>query len=336
MESRMKTAAMLSLFLIVSLPGTRFSCAALQVERVNSPELEEAGKLSRQALLLFAENKFDEALAPAKQALEIREKVLGRDHEQVAASLDNLADIYVAQQKYVVAEPLYKRSLAILEKKWGPESKYLTSTIESLALVRFALRDSGGSEKLYLRSLAIKEKVLGPDDPGTGKTLAIIGVFYERIEKPAKAAEFFKRSLAVKEKELGPNHPNLVEPLYNCACSLIAANKPSEAKAYQLRADTIVAAPAPVSRGFVLQGNATLRVEPEYPPEARRQRVSGQVVVEVKVDECGRVIDARAVKGHADLVEGAIKAARQWRFTSTRLAGRPVKVIGTITFNFHL
>lgn len=331
----MKTAAMLSLFLIVSLPGTRFSCA-LQGERVNSPELEEAGKLSRQVLSLFAEKKFDEALALAKQALEIREKILGRDHEEVASSLDSLADIYVAQQKYGVAEPLYRRSLASLEKKWGPESKYLTNTIESLALVRFALHDNGSAEKLYLRSLAIKEKVRGPDDPGTGKTLGTIGVFYERIEKPAKAAEFFKRSLAVKEKELGPNHPNLVEPLYSCACSLIAANKPSEAKAYQLRADSIVAAPTPVSRGFVLQGSATLRVEPEYPPQARHDRVSGQVIVEVKVDECGRVIDARAVKGHVQLVEGAIKAARQWQFKPTKLAGRPVKVIGTITFNFHI
>jgi TonB family protein len=332
----MKMAAMLSVFLFICLPGTRFGCVALQQEAVKSLELEEAARLSGQVLALFTEKKFEEALGLAKQALEIREKVLGQDHESVASSLDSIADIYVAQEKYGAAEPLYRRSLAILEKKWGPESKNLTSTIESLALVRFALRDNGGAEKLYSRSLAIKEKALGPDDPGTGRILETMGVFYERIEKPARAAEFFKRSLAVKEKELGPNHPDLIETLFNCACAYVAANKASDAKPYQLRAASIEESLPSIKRGFVLQGSAILKVDPEYPPEARRARVSGKVVVEVTVDECGRVIAARALSGHVDLVEGAIKAARQWRFTRTKLGGRPVKVIGTITFNFNI
>jgi TonB family protein len=332
----MKMAVMLSLFLLVSLPGTRCGCVALQQEDTKSAELEQASKLSRQVLSLFSENKFDEALPLAKQALEITEKILGRDHEAVASSLQSIADIHVARQKYDLADPLYRRSITILEKKWGLDSEHLTSTIESLALVRFALRDNGGAEKLYLRSLAIKEKVLGANDPGTGQTQGTIGAFYERNEKYTKAADFLKRSLAVKEKELGPNHPSLAEPLYNCACALFAGNKPSEAKEYQLRADRITGAPAPVTRGFVLQGSAIFRAEPEYPLQARRDRVSGQVIVEVKVDECGRVIDARAVKGHVQLAEGAVNAARQWRFTRSKLAGRPVKVIGTITFNFNM
>lgn len=64
-------AAMLSLFLLVPLPGTRLSCVVLPVESVNSPELEATSKLSRQVVSLFTENRFEEALAPAKLALEI-------------------------------------------------------------------------------------------------------------------------------------------------------------------------------------------------------------------------------------------------------------------------
>ncbi|MFY9569789.1 MAG: TonB family protein [Blastocatellia bacterium] len=311
-------------------------CRCCADRPANSPALEEASKLSRQAASLFAENKFEEALNLAKQSLELREKVLGMDHELVASSLNIVADIRVAQQKYELADSLYKRSLAVLEKRWGPDSKFLTTTLESLALVRFALRDNGGAEKLYLRSLAIKQKVLGPDAAGTASTLGELGVFYQRIDKHAKAAEFFSRSLTVEERELGPNNPGLLEPLYNCACALFAANKASEAKAYQLRAESIAAA-APIRRsGFVFQGSAILRVEPEYPLQARRDRVSGTVVIEVKVDECGKVIEARALTGHVQLVDGALQAARRWRFARTRLEGRPVKVIGTITFNFNL
>lgn len=88
--------------------------------------------------------------------------------------------------------------------------------------------------------------------------------------------------------------------------------------------------------GGVLQGSATKRVEPVYPPLAKAAHVSGSVVVEVTVDEEGRVISARVISGHPLLKDTAVAAARGWTFTPTRLQGDPVKVIGTITFNFQL
>jgi TonB family protein len=60
------------------------------------------------------------------------------------------------------------------------------------------------------------------------------------------------------------------------------------------------------------------------------------VVVEVTVDEEGKVISARAISGHPLLKDAAVEAARGWTFTPTKLQGDPVKVIGTITFNFIL
>jgi TonB family protein len=88
--------------------------------------------------------------------------------------------------------------------------------------------------------------------------------------------------------------------------------------------------------GGVLQGSATKRAEPTYPPLAKAAQVSGSVVVEVTVDEEGTVIAARPISGHALLKDAAVSAARKWTFTPTTLQGVPVKVIGTITFNFEL
>ncbi|HEY9232120.1 MAG TPA: TonB family protein [Blastocatellia bacterium] len=88
--------------------------------------------------------------------------------------------------------------------------------------------------------------------------------------------------------------------------------------------------------GGVLQGSATRRVEPVYPPLAKTARVGGPVVVEITVDETGKVIAARTISGHPLLKSAAEAAARGWEFTPTALQGTPVKVIGTITFNFHL
>jgi TonB family protein len=88
--------------------------------------------------------------------------------------------------------------------------------------------------------------------------------------------------------------------------------------------------------GGVLQGMATRRVEPTYPPLAKAAGVSGPVVVEVTIDEQGAVISASALSGHPLLKDAAVTAARRWLFTPTSLAGTPVKVIGTITFNFQM
>jgi TonB family protein len=88
--------------------------------------------------------------------------------------------------------------------------------------------------------------------------------------------------------------------------------------------------------GGVFQGNATKRVEPKYPREAKAARIFGSVVVEVTVNQVGRVISARALSGPAELREAAVDAAKRWEFSPTMLSGWPVMVIGTITFNFNL
>jgi protein TonB len=88
--------------------------------------------------------------------------------------------------------------------------------------------------------------------------------------------------------------------------------------------------------GGVLQGSALSRVEPSYPPLAKAAHVTGSVMVEITIDENGRVVSASALSGHPLLKDAAVQAARGWKFAPTMLSGVPVKVIGTITFNFQM
>ena len=89
----------------------------------------------------------------------------------------------------------------------------------------------------------------------------------------------------------------------------------------------------PVSGG-VLNGKATYLPKPAYPPIAKAAHASGIVNVQVMVDENGNVISANAVSGHPMLQAAAVAAARQAKFTPTKLAGRPVKVTGVLIYNF--
>jgi TonB family protein len=89
----------------------------------------------------------------------------------------------------------------------------------------------------------------------------------------------------------------------------------------------------PVSFG-VLNGKAISKPMPPYPALAKAANVSGTVVVQVLIDEDGKVTEARAVSGHKLLRESAENAARNARFAPTQLSGKPVKVTGVITYTF--
>jgi protein TonB len=88
--------------------------------------------------------------------------------------------------------------------------------------------------------------------------------------------------------------------------------------------------------GGVLNGKAISKPQPPYPAIARAARASGAVVVQVTVDESGKVISAHAISGNPLLQQAAVQASYGWRFSPTLLTGQPVKVTGTITFNFTL
>ncbi|MEK7725335.1 MAG: TonB family protein [Acidobacteriota bacterium] len=88
-----------------------------------------------------------------------------------------------------------------------------------------------------------------------------------------------------------------------------------------------------VSKG-VINGTATSLPKPAYPPAAKAIRVSGDVSVQVTIDEQGNVISANAVSGHALLKQVSEQAARSAKFKPTLLSNQPVKVTGIIVYKF--
>ncbi len=104
------------------------------------------------------------------------------------------------------------------------------------------------------------------------------------------------------------------------------------------------------SAGPTVGPKAIRFVEPEYTSEARRRRVRAEVVVEVFVDDGGRVLDTRIeerflLEGDGTartpvaevgfgLEEAALSAAKRWIFRPARENGSPVSSYTTLTFTF--
>jgi TonB family protein len=99
---------------------------------------------------------------------------------------------------------------------------------------------------------------------------------------------------------------------------------------------TIVGAvPAPKAiNGGVMNGKANSLPLPQLPAIAKQAGASGTVTVQITIDEDGNVIAAQATSGHPLLRAAAVSAAREAKFSPTKLGGQPVKVQGVLIYNF--
>lgn len=86
----------------------------------------------------------------------------------------------------------------------------------------------------------------------------------------------------------------------------------------------------------ILVGKAISKPSPQYPTIAKAAGVQGPVVVQVLIDEQGRVVSAKVTSGHPLLQQAALQTAYRWKFSPTVLTGTPVKVTGVVTYNFVL
>jgi protein TonB len=79
------------------------------------------------------------------------------------------------------------------------------------------------------------------------------------------------------------------------------------------------------------------RVEPAYPPIARRQALTGQVSLRALVNERGTVDNVEVLATtRRDFSDAAIAAVRRWRFTPAMKDGVPVKVWHQVQISFTL
>jgi len=103
---------------------------------------------------------------------------------------------------------------------------------------------------------------------------------------------------------------------------------------------TLISTVPAVSEGLslfqVVEGTLLHRVDPTYPMNALRQRIQGQVVLEVRISTDGSVYGAKAIRGEPILSQAAVEAVREWRFNPYRMNDKPLDVAAQITFKYGL
>lgn len=78
------------------------------------------------------------------------------------------------------------------------------------------------------------------------------------------------------------------------------------------------------------------QVKPPYPPMALQTRTQGVVRMQAIIARDGSIQQLKVIMGHPLLVQAAVDAVKQWRYSPTTLSGQPVEVVTQIDVNFVL
>jgi TonB family protein len=95
---------------------------------------------------------------------------------------------------------------------------------------------------------------------------------------------------------------------------------------------------APMGEAGLRKYRATKRVLPVYPTESLKNGISGRVIVDILVDEYGKVPEAKVNQAPDELTgQAVVDAAKQWEFKAPpKIQGRQICYSSTLSFRFEI
>ncbi len=206
----------------------------------------------------------------------------------------------------------------------------------------FAEQEYDKALVLAKQILEIREKILGPDHLMVALSLQNVAELLIAKRKQKEAADVYRRSLSIYEKASRGNDPKVIESFGRYICLLTTMGRTDEIKEVRKSLfklengfDESVSVSGQSSKlSGSMQGRALSLPRPDYSAEARANRVSGSVVMKVRVNEAGHVIELRSICGHPLLIKGSESAVWRARFEPAVIKGQPVQFTSTVIYNF--
>ena len=173
-----------------------------------SATLDDVRSYGAAASKYYQEGNYPKALEFYIKALNIEEKVLGKDHPYTATAYGNIGAVYDKMDNYTKALEFYTKALNILEKVFGEDHPKTIIIYNSIGAVYDKMNNYPKALDFYTKALNIQEKVLGKDHPDTANNYNNIGLVYSNMGDYTKALEFYTKALDIIERALGKDHPN--------------------------------------------------------------------------------------------------------------------------------
>jgi CHAT domain-containing protein len=225
-------------------------------------DAERAGKLKeRQRLSSEAQSqrdggRFDEAIATAKDLLDLERALFGPDSKELIGTLRMLAECDEGREDWQWAltyrEDVLRRTIACFGKdnyrvldanlalKWLRQLQELSAEDRAslrAAKIQYARAGALFQAGKYPESIRLSEPVLetvrrllGPDHPDTAAALRSMATLYVLSGDYARAEPLYQQALEIRTRVLGKAHPSTAQSLSNLGTLYLDADDHAKAK----------------------------------------------------------------------------------------------------------
>ena len=173
-------------------------------------KIKESYILFEKALSLRDKAQYAQCEELLLKALNIREKILGKEHLETATIYNALGIIYGKKGEYDKAELYYNKALKINEDVLGKEHPSTAENYNNLGTIYYTKGEYNKAEQYFMKALKINEEIFGREHPETAGSYNNLGkIYYEKGEYD-KAEEYFMKALKINEEVLGKEYPNTI------------------------------------------------------------------------------------------------------------------------------
>ena len=204
--------------------------AASVAQDFKDKPLTEAAVRSSLAVSYHSIGYANLALPHAQAALALRRPLLGDDHPDTLASINNVGYLLQVQGMLDQAEPLYREALERRRRVLGDEHP---DTLTSINNVGYLLQGQGKpdqAEPMFREALERCRRVLGDDHPDTLGSINNMGYVLEAQGKVDQAELLWREALERRRRVLGDDHRSTLISINNIAALLMRQGKLDQAE----------------------------------------------------------------------------------------------------------
>ncbi len=305
-------------------------------------KVEQIRILNQKVVAQFKAGKLEEAQRLGQEALKAVIEHFGDRHSETASAYSNLGEIFNARKKYSEAAGNFRKALDIYKLAADKNRKDIARVFDSLAISLALGGKSDDGEKTVEEFVAFAETSYGAESKDLLPILKTARSYFAYKKIFEKAEKLFVREYRLTRTVFGTESAELenVSDDFFCYTTQFSPDKQMDKTSeFNVAADKgiepdFVRIPAKLEPG-VINGKAVFLAKPEYSPMMRASGFRGLVHVSVLVDEGGVVVKAKAMCITDEIVKKSVEeAAMKSLFRPTEYYGVPIKISGTISYQF--
>ncbi len=175
----------------------------------------DADLISSIADFKYKFGEYDKTLEYYQKSLDIRLKIFGFKHPDIANSYNKIGLVLDSKSEYDKSLECYHKSLEIRLEIFGVEHRDVATTFNNIGSILFQKEEYDKSLEYYQKSLDIRLKIFGFKHPDTANSYNNIGLVLASKGKYDKSLEYYQKCLDIRLKTFGLDDPIVAVTYHN-------------------------------------------------------------------------------------------------------------------------